>query len=111
MLANGLVTPIMLDIILGVSAVGGGFALVVVLHLGSLLVALAAWRRKSGAPLLTIGVAVALATWMIVEIRLIRYSNNPPIQPLYLAMSIAIGVVGVAWRRQTRVVADQIARR
>lgn len=124
---------IVLEVVLGVGAVGGGLALILgpngqiiplpvallnsspfasyfwpglilfaVLGIGPLLVAVTAWRRWDAAPLLTIGVAAVLLIWMTVEILIIGYSNNPPLQPLYLALGIAIGFVGVAWRRHDK---------
>lgn len=127
------VTAVVLNVFLGVGALGGGGALMlgprgeilplpVALLDGSpfhtyfgpglilctalgvfpVLVAVLAWRRQRWAPLLTLGVGGALLTWMAVEIAIVGYANDPPLQPIYVALGIAIGVVGMAWLHQSR---------
>jgi hypothetical protein len=78
-----------------------GLILFTVLGIGPLTVATLAWRRQRWAPLLTLGVGVALLIWMAVEIAIIGYANNPPLQPIYIGLGVAIGLVGIAWLRQT----------
>ena len=78
-----------------------GLVLFVVLGIGPLLVAALGFRRHRFAPLLTVGVGAALLIWMVVEIAVIGYSNHPPLQPIYLALSIAISVIGGLWLSQT----------
>ncbi len=80
---------------------GPGLILFTVLGVGPLAVALLAWRRQRWAPLLTVGVGVALLIWLAVEIAIIGYANDPPLQPIYIGLGIAIGLVGIAWLRQT----------
>jgi hypothetical protein len=126
------IVAVVLEVILGLGALGGGLALLLgphgeilplpvsalkgspfdsyfvpglilftVLGVGPLAVALLAWRRRRWAPLLTLGVGCALLIWMAVEIALIGYANDPPLQPIYIGLGVAIGLVGVAWLRQT----------
>jgi len=42
-------------------------------------------------------VGVALLIWVMVEIGIIGYSNEPPLQATYLLLGIAITVVALAW--------------
>ena len=79
-----------------------GAILFTIIGLGPLGAALLAWRRHPVAPLLAFAVGVALLIWLVVEIAIIGYASNPPLQPLYLALGVAIVVVGGAWMRQTR---------
>lgn len=126
------IAAVVLEVILGVGAFGGGLTLMfgphgeilplpvselkgspfdsyfepglilfTVLGVGPLAVALLAWRRQRWAPLLTLGVGVALLIWMAVEIAIIGYANDPPLQPIYIGLGVAIGLVGIAWLRQT----------
>jgi hypothetical protein len=76
-----------------------GLVLFTVLGVGPLIVAVLAWRRPRLAPLLTIGVGGALLIWMAVEIAIIGYSNDPPLQPIYLAVGAALCAVGIGWQR------------
>jgi hypothetical protein len=127
------IVAVVLEVILGIGAVGGGLALMLgphgeilplpvsalrgspfdsyfepgfilftVLGVGPLAVALLAWRRRRWAPLLTLGVGVVLLIWMAVEVAIIGYANDPPLQPIYIGLGVAIGFVGVAWLRQRR---------
>jgi hypothetical protein len=57
-----------------------------------------AWRRHPFAPLAAFAVGAALLTWMAVEIAIVGYSNNPPLQPFYLLLGAAIAFVGLGWR-------------
>jgi hypothetical protein len=41
---------------------------------------------------------VALLTWMAVEIAIVGYSNNPPLQPFYVLLGAVITGVGLGWR-------------
>ena len=81
---------------------GPGLILFTVLGVWPLMVARLAWRGQGWAPRLTLGVALALLIWMAVEIAIIGYSNDPPLQPIYIGLGVAIGVVGIAWMRRTR---------
>ena len=44
-----------------------------------------------------------MLVWLVVEIALIGYSGDPPLQALYLGLGAAITSVGVGWIRQTGV--------
>lgn len=120
----------MLEVLLGVGAVGGGVALMLgprgeimplplsalkgspfdtyfvpglilfgVLGLGSLAAALLAWLRRPLAPVAAFIVGVALLIWIGVEIAVIGYSNDPPLQPIYLFLGSVMTVVGLGWLR------------
>jgi hypothetical protein len=121
---------IVLEVLLGVGAVGGGVALMLgprgeimplplsalkgspfdtyfvpglilfgVLGLGSLAAALLAWLQRPLAPVAAFMVGVALLIWIGVEIAVIGYSNDPPLQPIYLLLGAVITVVGLDWLR------------
>jgi uncharacterized membrane protein len=44
---------------------------------------------------------VALLVWLAVEIAIVGYSNDPPLQPVYLGLGVVILLVGAGWLRQT----------
>ena len=121
---------IVLEVLLGVGALGGGGALMLgprgeimplpfsalkgspfdtyfvpglilfgVLGLGSLAAALLVWLRHPLAPATTTVVGVVLLIWIAVEIAIIGYSNDPPLQPIYLLLGAVITVVGLGWLR------------
>jgi hypothetical protein len=77
-----------------------GLVLFGVLGLGSLAAALMVWLRHPLAPAATSVVGVALVIWIAVEIAIIGYSNDPPLQPIYLLLGTAITVVGLGWLRE-----------
>lgn len=70
--------------------------------LGPLAAAVLTWRRHRLAPLLACATGGALIVWVAVEIAIVGYSNEPPLQALYLALGVVIVLVGVRWLRQTR---------
>ncbi len=72
------------------------------LGLGPLAVGRLVWLRHPFARIATIGVGVALLIWVAVEIAIIGYSNEPPLQALYLLLGAAITIVGLAWVAQIR---------
>ena len=74
-----------------------GLILFVVLGLGPLVAALLVWLRHPRAPLAAIGTGLALLIWLAVEIVIVGYTNNPPLQPFYLLLGTAITVVGLGW--------------
>lgn len=77
-----------------------GAILFAILGLGPLAAAVLAWRRHRAAPFLAFGVGCALLIWLIVEIAIVGYSNNPPLQTFYLGLGIVMTLVGVGWVRQ-----------
>ena len=79
-----------------------GLILFAVLGLGPPLAAFSAWRRDRFAPWLTLAAGVALLGWMLVEILIVGYSNDPPLQPIYLALAFVIAGVGFSWVRHRR---------
>ena len=118
-----------LEVFLGVGALGGGGALVLgsrgeiiplplsalngspfetylvpglilfcALGLGPLAAALLAWHRHPQAPIATLVVGFALLIWMAVEIAIVGYSNDPPLQPFYVLLGAVITGVGLGWR-------------
>jgi membrane protease YdiL (CAAX protease family) len=80
-----------------------GAILFLVLGLGPLAAAVLAWRRHPVAPFLTFGVGGALLIWLVVEIAVVGYTNDPPLQALYLGLGVVITLVGVSWMRETGV--------
>lgn len=74
-----------------------GLILFAILGLGPLAAAGLVWLRHPLAPLATCVVGVALLIWLAVEIAIIGYSDNPPLQPFYLLLGVAITVVGLTW--------------
>jgi high-affinity Fe2+/Pb2+ permease len=42
-----------------------------------------------------------LLVWIAVEIAIVGYSNQPPLQAFYLALGIVIMLVGIAWLLRT----------
>jgi len=79
-----------------------GAILFLVIGIGPLVAAVLTWRRHRLAPLLACATGGALIVWVAVEIAIVGYSNEPPLQALYLALGVVIVLVGVRWLRQTR---------
>jgi hypothetical protein len=80
-----------------------GAILFAILGLGPLGASFLAWRRHPVAPVLAFATGGALLIWLVVEIAIVGYSNDPPLQALYLGLGVAITVVGVGWMRDTGV--------
>ena len=76
---------------------GPGLILITVLGLGPLVAAWLALTRHQLAPFAAFSVGVALLIWVAVEIAIIGYSNEPPLQASYLVMGAVITVVAVGW--------------
>jgi hypothetical protein len=74
-----------------------GMVLFGVLGIGPLVAVALALRRHALAPAAAFGVGVALMVWLAVEIALIGYTNEPPLQPFYIVLGTAIVVVGLGW--------------
>ena len=79
---------------------GPGLILFTVLGIGPLVAARLAWLRHPLAPFAAFVVGVALLIWVAVEIAIIGYSNEPPLQAIYLVMGVAITVVALGWRAE-----------
>ncbi len=75
-----------------------GLILFCALGVGPLAAALLAWRRHPLAPFAALGVGIALLIWMAVEIAIVGYSNNPPLQAFYALLGAVITGVGLGWR-------------
>ena len=99
---NGEILPLPLSALAGspfTSYFAPGAILFAVLGLGPLCVAVLAWRHNPAAPVLTLLVGGALLVWIVVEIAIIGYSNNPPLQAVYLALGVAIAMAGIGRMR------------
>jgi hypothetical protein len=83
-----------------------GLILFGVLGIGPLLAARLVWLRHRLAPLATCVVGVALLVWLAVEIAIVGYSGNPPLQPFYLLLGVAITIVGLIWLASRRNTGD-----
>jgi hypothetical protein len=81
---------------------GPGLILFSVLGLGPLVAARLAWGRHPLAPFAAFLVGGALLIWVAVEIAIIGYSSEPPLQAIYLVLGVAITVVAVGWLAETR---------
>jgi hypothetical protein len=77
-----------------------GVILFTILGIGPLGAAVLAWRRHPMAPLLTFAVGGALLVWLTVEIVIVGYANDPPLQAWYLGLGVVISLVGVGWMRR-----------
>jgi hypothetical protein len=80
---------------------GPGLILFTVLGLGPLIAARLAWIRHPLAPVAAFVVGAALLIWIAVEIAIIGYSNEPPLQAIYLVLGTAITAVALSWLAQT----------
>jgi hypothetical protein len=76
-----------------------GAILFMCLGIGPIGAAVMAWRRHPLSPLLAFIVGAALLIWLVVQIAIVGYSNDPPLQALYLGLGVTIAAVGVAWMR------------
>ena len=76
-----------------------GLVLFLVLGLGSMAAAWITWRGHRRGPLATITTGFALLIWMGVEIFIVGYSNQPPLQPIYIALGVSLVGIGIALSR------------
>lgn len=74
-----------------------GAILFAILGVVPLVAAVLTVRRSRVAPLFAVVVGAALIVWITVEIAIVGYSNEPPLQALYLGFGVAIAVVGARW--------------
>jgi hypothetical protein len=91
---------------LPLSALGGspfdtyfvpGLILFGVLGLGPLVAARLVWLRHPLAPAAEFVVGAALVTWVGAEVAIIGYSNEPPLQAIYLVLGVAILLGAIRW--------------
>ena len=74
-----------------------GAILFVVLGLGPLGAAVLGWARRPIAPLAALTTGVGLLIWLIVEIGIVGYSSDPPLQPFYLVLGVTIVGAALRW--------------
>jgi hypothetical protein len=74
-----------------------GLILFGVLGLGPLIAARLAWLRHPLAPAAAFIVGAGLLIWVAVEVAIIGYSNEPPLQAIYAVLGIAILLVACRW--------------
>jgi hypothetical protein len=74
-----------------------GLILFGVLGLGPLVAARLAWRRHPLAPTAGFVVGAGLLIWVAVEVAIIGYSNEPPLQAIYGILGVAILLVAFRW--------------
>ena len=79
-----------------------GAVLFTALGVGPLAAALLAQRRHRVAPLATVLVGLTLVVWLGVEIAIVGYSNDPPLQAIYLVLGLVIVTLGTAWMLRAR---------
>lgn len=70
-----------------------GAVLLTVLGIGPLIVALAAWQRRSWAWTGALLVGLGLLVWLGVQVAVVGYRTDPPLQAAYTALAVAILVV------------------
>src|ERR1700675_4502244 len=74
-----------------------GLILFGVLGFGPLVAARLAWLRHPLAPTAAFIVGAGLLIWVAVEIAIIGYSNEPPLQAIYGILGAAILLVAIRW--------------
>jgi hypothetical protein len=74
-----------------------GLILFSVIGLGPLVAAGLAWMRHPVAPVAAFVVGAGLLTWVAVEVAIIGYSNEPPLQAIYMVLGVAILLVAIRW--------------
>jgi hypothetical protein len=74
-----------------------GLILFGVLGLGPLVAARLAWIRHPLAPTAAFVVGAGLLIWVAVEVAIIGYSNEPPLQAIYGILGVAILLVALRW--------------
>jgi hypothetical protein len=74
-----------------------GLILFGALGLGPLIAARLAWLRHPLAPTAAFVVGAGLLIWIAVEVAIIGYSNEPPLQAIYGILAVAILLVALRW--------------
>ena len=72
-----------------------GLILFGVLGFGPLVAARLAWLRHPLAPTAAFVVGAGLLVWVAVEIAIIGYSNEPPLQAIYGVLGVAILLIAI----------------
>jgi hypothetical protein len=65
-----------------------------------LVVARLAWLRHPFAPVAVFIVGLALLIWVAVQIAIIGYTDQPPLQAIYLTLGAAITLGAIGWVRK-----------
>jgi hypothetical protein len=74
-----------------------GVILFGVLGLGPLVAARLAWLRHPLASTAAFVVGAGLLIWVAVEVAIIGYSNEPPLQAVYAVLGVAIVFIAARW--------------
>ena len=74
-----------------------GLILFGVLGLGPLAAARLAWLRHPLAPTAAFVAGAGLLIWVAVEVAIIGYSNEPPLQAVYAVLGVAIVLIAGRW--------------
>ncbi|MEA2576704.1 MAG: hypothetical protein QOD78_292 [Chloroflexota bacterium] len=74
-----------------------GMILFGVLGFGPLVGARLAWMRHPLAPVAAFIVGAGLLVWVAVEVAIIGYSNEPPLQAIYGILGAVILLVAIRW--------------
>lgn len=74
-----------------------GLILFAVLGFGPLVAARLAWRRHPLAPTAAFIVGAGLLIWVAVEIAIIGYSSEPPLQAIYGILGVVILLIAIRW--------------
>jgi hypothetical protein len=74
-----------------------GLVLFSIIGVGPLVAARLAQLRHPLAPIATVVVGAGLLIWVAVEVAIIGYSNEPPLQLIYAILGSAILILGLRW--------------
>jgi hypothetical protein len=74
-----------------------GLILFSVIGLGPVIAARLAWMHHPLAPVAAFVVGAGLLVWVAVEVAIIGYSNEPPLQAIYGILGVAILLVAIRW--------------
>lgn len=76
-----------------------GLILLVILGVLPLFVSWGLWKRRSWAWSASLAIGVALLVWILVEVLVVGYQPDPPLQAIYGALGVVILGLGLAGRR------------
>jgi hypothetical protein len=79
-----------------------GLILFGVLGIGPIVAAALAWIRHPLAPLAALITGIGLLIWLAVEIAIIGFATEPPLQPIYLALGLLVVAAGLRWLGEDR---------